>query len=72
MNPYMSYQMVQAERSGVERAARRAPDRRDAQLGQMAAARYQLSRGISRPAKAVRAVAWPRRPRRAVPRRAGV
>jgi hypothetical protein len=55
MSSYMIYQMVQAEQS-VQRARREAGQRQaDAQLGELAAAVAQLSRGLARPAAAVRA-----------------
>jgi hypothetical protein len=55
MNPYMSYQMVQAEQA-IERARSGAGQRHaDAQAGELAATMAQWSRGLARPAAAVRA-----------------
>ena len=55
MSPYLIYQIVQAEQA-AQRARCSADQRQaDAQLGELAAAVAQWSRGLARPAAAVRA-----------------
>jgi hypothetical protein len=61
MSPHMIYQIVQAEQA-AQRARRGATQygagqrQADAQLGELAATVAQWSRGLARPATAVRAV----------------
>ncbi len=55
MSPYMIHQMVQAEQA-MQRARSGAGQRQaDAQVGELAATMAQWSRGLARPAAAVRA-----------------
>ena len=55
MSSYMIYQMVQAEHATQRARSGAAQRRADAQLGELAAAVAQLTRGLARPAAAARA-----------------